>query len=180
MFATPLFLFFKCSQNFPELSKNSLKKLREFLLSQQSSRAVGKERELYFLFQISLQPDAVLEKKNQSIVKTIKIDLQWNNIIFIVTATGVPWESRMLEKFNFYKKKEFTSLSKTQGIHRTITELLQEYSIPHLKWIQGPSWSFLVCNSRKCPKPQRGIRICCQQKSQIHELAALCHLPEAG
>lgn len=60
-------------------------------------------------------------------IKLKKLDLQWNNIIFIVTATVVPWESRMLENLNFSKGKEFTSLNKILG-----NDTGQEYSIPHL------------------------------------------------
>lgn len=85
-------------------------------------RAVGEERGLHFLFQDWDFPAAWCfsgKKKKLKISnhgKKIKIDLQWNNIIFIVTATVVPWESRTLENFNFYKVKEFTSLNKIQGI----------------------------------------------------------------
>lgn len=115
---------------------------------QQVGRGVGEERGFYFLFQDWDFPAAwsYSEKKNNEKkikslkkIKLKKLDLQWNNIIFIVTATVVPSESRMLENLNFSKGKEFTSLNKILG-----NATGQEYSIPHLS--SASSWSYLACH----------------------------------
>lgn len=113
----------RISQNYPKFSSKSWGNF----CSPSNPAELWERRGNYIFFfffktEISLQPDLFWKKKKTIIIKKskhckkIKIDLQWNNIIFIVTATGVPWESRMLEKFNFAKKKEFTSLNKSQGI----------------------------------------------------------------